>query len=43
VALDERVGTLAAPFESMSRANELMAHFAVALEFNDGTIVAQRN
>ena len=43
VALAECVGTLAAPFESMPRANELMAHFAVALEFNDGRIVAQRN
>ena len=41
--LEECVGTLAAPFESMPAANELMAHFAVALEFNDGTIVAQRN
>jgi len=41
--LEECVGTLAAPFESMPRANELMAHFAVALEFNDGRIVAQGN
>ena len=43
VVLEEWVGTLAASFESMPRANELMAHFAVALEFNDGRIVAQRN
>jgi len=43
VVLEEWFGTLAAPFESMLRANELMAHFAVALEFNDGRIVAQRN
>jgi len=43
VVLAECVGTLAAPFESMPRANELMAHFAVALEFNDGRIVAQGN
>ena len=41
--LKEWVEVLAAPFESKLRANELMAHFAVALEFNDGRIVAQRN
>ena len=43
VASEEWFGTLAAPFESMPAAGELMAHFAMALEFNDGRIVAQRN
>jgi ketosteroid isomerase-like protein len=44
VALEiDWTGTLAVPFQSISRGGQMRAHFAAFLRFKNGKIVSQRN